>query len=333
MENVIKILYITTDENNNLHKPDRSQGDYMENLILLGLRKILKENCVEYPRKKILYHDFSTVSKDSLHGKGFSLYYEKMEDIPDHCRDLTNQTFDVILYGTAFAWGMEDIPELEKKCKLKFYIDGHDLYGHATAGNYIRYSGEVLIGNQAKPSFKEQLILEEPHVYPTGVGLPESRILPIDLSKKCQLYQKAYPRMANFEIPNESNRAHYIFTNEEDYYEDMSKSWFGLSCRRGGWDAMRNYEIIAAGSVLLFRDHYLKPRYCSPGDCPAISYSTKEELQQIMSSLIVDNKPTDAYINKLNEQRDWLINNATEIARAKYILSILEKYVSGEIKY
>jgi hypothetical protein len=52
-----------------------------------------------------------------------------------------------------------------------------------------------------------------------------------------------------------------------------------------------------------------------------------------MSTLIVDNKPTDAYINKLREQRDWLLNNGTEIARAKYILSILEKYVTGEIKY
>jgi hypothetical protein len=30
--------------------------------------------------------------------------------------------------------------------------------------------------------------------------------------------------------PDEANRKHHIFTNEEDYYEDMSKSWFGLTC-------------------------------------------------------------------------------------------------------
>lgn len=323
----MRILYITTDENKNLHSIDRAQGDYMENLILLGLRKLLKENCVEYPRKRILYHDFSSVPKESLHGRGFSLYHEKMEDIPEQCRDLTNQTFDVILYGTAFAWGMEDIPELEKKCKLKFYIDGHDLYGIATKGNYIKYGGEILIGNQAKPSFKEQLIFQEPHVYPTGVGLPESRIIPVDFSKKCQLFQKAYPRAANFETPNEANRAHHIFTDEEEYYQDMNKSWFGLSCRRGGWDAMRNYEIIAAGSLLLFKDHYMKPRYCSPGDLPAVSYSTKEELQHIMNTMVVNNTPTDAYINKLVEQREWLINNATTVARARYVLNILQRYV------
>jgi hypothetical protein len=92
----------------------------------------------------------------------FPYTMKRWKIFPDHCRDLTNQTFDVILYGTAFAWGMQDIPELEKKCKIKFYIDGHDLYGHATAGNYIRYNGEILIGNQAKPSFKEQLIFQEP---------------------------------------------------------------------------------------------------------------------------------------------------------------------------
>jgi hypothetical protein len=36
---LMRILYITTDENRHLHARDRSQGDYMENLILLGLER------------------------------------------------------------------------------------------------------------------------------------------------------------------------------------------------------------------------------------------------------------------------------------------------------
>lgn len=249
-----------------------------------------------------------------------------MEDIPLECRNLSNQQFDVILYGTSFAWGMQDIPALEKRCKHKFYVEGHDLYGIATRGKYLDYAGERVIGNQTSPSFKGQLILQEPHVYPTGVGIPESRILPIDLSKKNKLFQKTYPQHSFFEIPNEAGRVHYIYDDEEEYYEDMASSWFGLSCKKGGWDALRNYEIIASGSVLLYRDYVNKPPLCSPGTLPAISYRTKEELMNIMNALVVNNKPTKEYLNILNEQRKWLYNYGTAVARAKYVLSVLEKY-------
>jgi hypothetical protein len=323
----MKILFITTDENKNLHCADRAQGDYIENTILLGLRKLLGKNCVDYPRKRILYHDWSSVSRNSLHGRGFSLYHESMEDIPEKCRNLDTQTFDVILYGTAYAWNMTDIPELETKAKIKFYIDGHDLYGHATNGRYIDFRGERLIGNQISPSFKGQIIEEESHVYPTGVGLPESRMLEIDFSRKNQLIQKAYPRHAFFEPAYEVNRSHYLFTDENKYYEDMANSWFGLTCKRGGYDAMRHYEIIAAGAVLLYRDYNLKPKLCSPGDLPAMNYNSKEELIDIMNSLVVNNKPTGEYIHILNTQRKWLIDNATTVARANYILETLKKYV------
>ena len=325
---IIRILYITTDENRHLGSPDRAQGDCIENGMLIGLRKLLKHDCVEYPRKKILYGDFSSVKKSALHGAGFSIYHEPMEDIPPEHRDLADKKFDVILYGTAYAWGMQDIPALEKKCKLKFYIDGHDLYGTATRGKYIYYRGEKLIGNQVTPAFKGQIIQEEPDLYPIGVGIPESRILPIDLSKKCQLIQKAYPRFANFEPVQEENRQHHIFTDEEMYYEDMAKSWFGLSCKRGGFDAIRHYEIIAAGAVLLYRDYDKKPRLCSPVDLPTIGYSSPEELKSVMNRLLKDGVPTDEYLNLLNEQRQWLIETATTEARAKYIVKILESYVN-----
>lgn len=328
----MRILFITTDENKNLQYADRCQGDCHENVALIGLRKLLGENCVDFPRKKILYHDWSNVKRSSLHGRGFSIYHEPIKDISEKSRDLTNQTFDVILYGTAFNWGMEDIPELESKCKIKFYIDGNDLIGHAPRGKYISYNGSTVIGNQCSPAFKTQLIEKEPHLYPFGVAVPESRILKLDLDRKKKLYQKSYPKEALFE-PKEVNRSHYFFTEEEDYYNDMADSWFGLTCIRGGWDAIRNYEIIAAGALLLFRDYKYKPLLCSPVDLPTISYSTKEELFDIMNRLVVDGKPTDEYLELQQKQRSWLINTATTEARAKYIINILEKYVNGEIEY
>ena len=52
------------------------QNDLLEVSILHGLRSILGKDCVDYPRKKIMYHDFSDSPKDSLHGRGFSLLTE-----------------------------------------------------------------------------------------------------------------------------------------------------------------------------------------------------------------------------------------------------------------
>jgi len=325
----IRILFITTDENNHLSSRDRAQGDYFENMMLLGLRKLLGENCVDYPRKRILYHDFSGVPRDSLHGRGFSLYHEPMRDIPDSARDLTNQKFDVILYGTVMANGMVRLPELEKKCKFRFYIDGNDLYGVAQNGNYIIYDGERLIGNQQVPCFKGQIIEENPLVFPTGVGIPKSRILPIDLGKKTQLFQKSTPAYALFRHSDESNRRHHVFHDEDEYYSDLAKSWFGLTCKRGGWDAMRHYEIIAAGSVALFRDYDKKPKYCAPMDMPTISYSSDIELLNIMDSLVEDGNPSAMYLELLAKQRLWLLHNCTVIARAKAALKVLEEYVKN----
>lgn len=320
----MKILFITTDENSNLHAIDRAQGDYCENLALIGLREILGDDCVDYPRKKILYGDFSSVPKHSLHGQGFSLYDKPMRDISDEAR--ASSEFDVILYGTVMSWNMRSIPELEAKCKTKFYIDGNDLYGVAQNNKYINYNGEILIGNQMTPSFKRQIIEEHPEVYPIGISLPESRILPIDLTSKVQLFQRSYPRYAFFETPDEVNRKHHIYNYEQEYYSDLSKSWFGLSCKRGGWDAMRHCEIIAAGTLLLYRDYHLKPPYCAPVNLPTISYSNKSELLAIMEKLVVNNKPTTDYIDLLLAQRAWLTQTSTTLARANYMIKILKEF-------
>jgi hypothetical protein len=323
----IRILFITTDENNHLGSRDRAQGDYFENMMLIGLRKLLGKDCVDYPRKRILYHNFRDVPRDSLHGRGFSLYHEPMEDIDEKYRDLSNQTFDLILYGTVFANGMVQLPELEKKCRFKFFIDGNDLYGVAQNNIYVYHNGERLIGNQQIPCFKGQIITENPFVFPTGVGLPESRILPIDLGKKTQLFQKSCPAHALFRNADESNRRHHVFHNEDEYYEDLAKSWFGLTCKRGGWDAMRHYEIIAAGTLALFRDYDLRPKYCAPMDMPTISYSSDTELLNIVESLVEDGNPSPMYLRLLSQQRLWLINNCTVEARAKTALKVLKEYV------
>ena len=228
----MKILFVTT------AAPDK-QGDLLEVSLLHGLRTVLGDDLVDYPKKKIMYHDFSESPKNELHGRGFSLLTTPISDVSN--RNIFEQKFDVILYGDGHMYG--EPPELEDINKLAdgntWIIDGHDLYGNAPRKIY--YNGEEIIGNQFTNCFKRELIEEEEGVYPTGFGIPEERILPINLEKKDQMYQKTAPSVSTFGSMGEMGGgfAHHKFDVEGDYYDDLSRSWFGLTCKKGGWDCLR----------------------------------------------------------------------------------------------
>lgn len=305
----MRILYVTTQN-------PKNQGDLLEISVLHGLREVLGDNCIDYPKKKIMYGDFSESPKDKLHGRGFSLLTTPIKDVSN--RDIFNQKFDVVLYGDGHMYGEpSSFPELNTLSNGKSWIiDGHDLYGPK----------DIIIGNSFNNCFKRELIdAGDFKIFPTGFGIPVERIKEIDFSIKDRLYQKTAPFHSLFEDRDDRGGgfSHHKFSVEEEYYYDLSRAWFGLSCKKGGWDCLRHYEIIAAGAVLLFRDFDKKPKLCSPQDLPAVSYSTKEQLKKIIKTLVVNNKPTEAYLQILQSQRNWLYNHGTTAARAKNIVKVL----------
>jgi len=313
----MKVVFITTIN-------PKSQGDLLELSILHGMRSVLGANCIDFPRKKIMYHDFSEVSKNSLHGRGFTLLSTPIEDLTREERKI--EGIDAIIYGSGHMYGERRIPEIEEKCDNIWVLDGHDLYGNAP--RKILFEGEEIIGTQFEKCFKRELVEDNlKNVYPTGFGIPIERIMPINLEGKTQLFQKTAPDDSLSKDVRDLGGGfkHHIFTEEKDYYNDLAASWFGLSCKKGGWDCLRHYEIIAAGSVLLFKDYDKKPKNCSPQHLPCISYSTKEELENITNSLIINEKPTKSYMDLLLKQRHWLYSSGTTEARALEILQTINE--------
>lgn len=316
----MKIIFITT-------KSPYIQGDLLEICILNGLRKILGPNCIDYPRKKIMYHDWSETKKESLHGKGFNLLTHPIEDISEESRN-NFENVDFILYGCGWIYGENEDTNLNELVAPEkvWYLDSHDLYGNGS--NMIKHNGEWVIGNQKYPSFKRELVVTEEKIFSTGIGIPSWSIFPIDLNNKTQLYQSTAPDDSLFRTVNDlGNRNGYKFNNERGYNEDIQRSWFGLTCLRGGWDSLRIYEIISNGSLLLFKDYDKKPPLCSPQNLPCFSYSTIDELNSLFDRLLVNGKPTEEYINMLNRQRTWLINNATCESRALHIINTLKNFL------
>lgn len=317
----MKLAFITCD------KKGSAQGDYLEVCTLNGLRKVLGNDCIDFPRKKIMYGEWSEVKKTDLHGRGFSLYNNPISDILESHRSLDG--INAILYGANHS-NLKRYPEIETLINPNniFFLDGNDLYGDAPIK--INFNGENVIGNQFSNCFKRELIVEGEKVWPTGFGIPYERIMPISLSNKSQLIQSTAPYHSTFQYPSDmwGSNKHYKFFDEDDYYNDLRKSWFGLTSIKGGWDCMRHYEIMAAGTLLLFRDYNKKPKLCSPVDLPCFTYSTPEELNGLFNTLIKNNKPTKEYIDMLFRQRDWLFKNATTEARAINILQTIIKNLS-----
>ena len=314
----MKLAFITCD------KKGSAQGDYLEVCTLNGLRKVLGNDCIDFPRKKIMYGEWSEVKKTDLHGRGFSLYNNPISDISKCDRSLDG--INAILYGANHA-NLKRYPEIESLINPGniFFLDGNDLYGDAPVK--INFNGEDVIGNQFSNCFKRELIVEGEKVWPTGFGIPYERIMPISLSNKTQLIQSTAPYHSVFQPPSDmwGSSKHYKFFDENDYYDDLRKSWFGLTSIKGGWDCMRHYEILAAGTLLLFRDYHKKPALCSPVNLPCLSYRNEPELKSIINRLLKNGKPTKEYTSLLLKQREWLLTNATTEARALSILRIINK--------
>jgi hypothetical protein len=297
----MKILFITT-------RDPQLQGDYLEVSMLYGLRAIFGNGIVDYPRKKVLYGDFSESPQDALHGRGFTLYTRAIDDISD--RNLGS--FDSILYGVTDSYGISDFPDLNALSENRWYLDGRD---------------SPIISR--RPCFKRELFQPCNGVFATGLSIPSYQIRPMNLAGKDQLFQTTVPAAALSEGDvRVTGRSHYRFENEEDYYRDMQRSWFGITCKKGGWDCLRHYELMAAGACLVFRNYHLKPPTCSPGNIPCFTYSTTDELNDLLPSLVYKNKPTKNYIEMLYAQREWLQRYGTCESRATGIMRVVAASLS-----
>jgi len=234
----MKILFLTT-------KKPSAQGDYLELTLVNGLRKVLGDDFVDYPKKRIMYGDFSESPKDQFQ-------------------------FSSKCFKTALVQENWD-----RVFSIDFGIPSH-------------------------------------HIESVWSKIPKTQLI-------CQTVPKEVFGELDFSLK-------YKFDNEEDYYDDLRKSWFALTCKKGQWTQIRHLEAIAKGAVVLFKDYDKKPRITSPIEFPTISFSTKEECYKIMDSLVKDGIPTLEYQELRQQQYTWLKLYGTCESQALKIITTINKY-------
>jgi len=89
------------------------------------------------------------------------------------------------------------------------------------------------------------------NLHPITFSIPEEKIVN-DIPKKSKFIATINPHGVG--------KYTYIYNNETDYYDDYKNSLFAITRKKGGWDCMRHYEILACGCIPVFENLELCPK-------------------------------------------------------------------------
>ena len=81
-------------------------------------------------------------------------------------------------------------------------------------------------------------------ILPIQLAMPDSKVLPLSNSKT-MIFSDMTPL---------GRTEKYKFYVEKEYYEHYAKAYFAVTMKKGGWDCMRHYEILASGTLPYFLD-------------------------------------------------------------------------------
>jgi len=107
----------------------------------------------------------------------------------------------------------------------------------------------------------------------------------------------------------------YIYNNEEDYYNEYKKSYFAITIKKGGWDCMRHYEILANGCI---------PHFIDIENCPKNTMALLPK-ELFMEANTLYNKLKNKKINEISEEEI----NEYDILK-KNLLEYTKKFLTND---
>jgi hypothetical protein len=239
-----------------LHTRFDAVSDYQIDTIQHGLVSLGHE-VVDYPIRWHMYKQIKEQNKDNWHhiwGKGMTItglldFDEgriKEEEIHQHKYDL----IILALHHTK----ANSYDEIIKSIQII-----RDQFKHTPIALLDGWDSPAIsegVLNACKlykvVYFKRELDRESTEwLRPISFSFPEEKIYDNIDHDKDEIFAKLIP--VNQSINPEYMKT-YGFDNEEEYYKMYRSSMFGLTSKKGGWDTMRHYEILANGCLPYFVD-------------------------------------------------------------------------------
>jgi hypothetical protein len=216
----MKILFVSGGES----------PDYQCDMLLHGLRHRLGNDTVDVERSWYMYKkdvNVEQADRPKLYGCGFTVFGTLPDDgevdRSDIAVKISRRYFDLVVYAS--IWRCRDyLDEVLSvyPAKSVAFIDGEDhtdLY-------------RSLVGRGVY--FKRELLDFYPRIRPITFAIPAEKIGTVPTLKD---------RTNAYIDP--SRRWTYIYKDETSYYGDYARSLFGKTRKKGGWDCLRHYEILA----------------------------------------------------------------------------------------
>lgn len=158
--------------------------------------------------------------------------------------------------------------------------------------------------------------------YPIGFSISETKMV-----------SKIPDKNKDFAFIIPGNLSTYIYNEEIDYYKDYQRSYFAITCKKGGWDCLRHYEILANGCI---------PYFLDLDKCPLMTMHKlpKSLIKEAMSLPGVSRGKIDhskfnygRYYDILNKLLDHTKKYLTTRSMAQYLLDTVGYSGNGSILF
>ena len=159
-----------------------------------------------------------------------------------------------------------------------------------------------------------------------SVGFAHAEVYPMQFSIAEEKIVKEIPHKdLDFAPLIPGKLSTYIYTKESDYRRDYQRSYFAVTCKKGGWDCMRHYEILANGCI----PYFVNLDEC---DCNTMYFLPKSLIKEAM------NLPGVSYMSIDHEKFDKvryfeILNQLLEHTRQYLTTKNMAAYLLGKINY
>lgn len=235
-----------------------NKGDYLVDLLYHGFKK--EFHTFEYHDMSHTYKiDYNNLSVTGH--KGYFSIYERLNESYklQHYDSLWDDYYDYVVMPIHHSCRgnrkviEENISYIQDKTNAKIAV----ICGDENPNEHLFLADRIDI-----VFFKCELtdnVYKTGRVFPVSYCIPRENIIDeVRLEDKELDFMPLIPTFLRRGLPHEDT---YIYTDEDHYLLDYRRSYFGFTCKKGGWDLLRHYEMLSQGCLPYFTDVENLPKH------------------------------------------------------------------------